>query len=342
MKKKVLFLTSSAHISGAENVILTIIKALRAEYEFAYATLGEGDIFSQLEKQDIKYYVMKKSNQASLNKILKQFQPDIIHANDFKASILLASSKYSGKKISHIHQCPPFIQTNNLKSWIYRWSIPKYNCVISVSDAFIQKSVFQKELDNKFRVIPNIIDVARIDAATSSIDTTSYDFAYFGRLEEDKNPLGFIDIIKEYKDLTHNSCKCIMVGDGSLKGLCQSKIKEYGLTDSIKMVGFLTNPFEEISKAKIVLMPSKNEGFGLTAVESMYLGIPVLSSGVGGLGEIFRNHLELICKDTAEYIEKIGDIFQNYEQYQKIAKEISSDYVDIETWANYFRTIYDA
>lgn len=341
MKKRVLFLTSSAHLSGAENVVLTIIKALKNDYEFAYATLGTGDIFSYLKQNKIKYYIMERNTKHCLKKIIDDFKPDVIHANDFKASILMAFSSFSGKKISHIHQCPPFIKTINLKSLIYWYSIKKYDAVISVSDYFKINSIFKDKLKDKCYIIPNIIDVARINTLISKINNDAvYDFAYFGRLEQDKNPLEFIEIMKKYQDFSHSSIRAIMVGEGSLKELCQSKIEEYELVENIKLVGFLNNPFSEIQKSKLIIMPSKNEGFGLTAVESMYLGKPVLNSGVGGLGEIFQQHMEFICKSEKEFVEKIDQFFDRYTYYQRISKEIASRYVDIVSWAKKFNVLY--
>lgn len=83
-------------------------------------------------------------------------------------------------------------------------------------------------------------------------------------------------------------------------------------------------------------MPSKYEGFGLTAIESLILNKPVLNSGVDGLGEIFKYNQELICKNLDEYINKIHhlDLKANF-------KTISYKYTNQFKWKKEIISIYE-
>ncbi|MFY4720245.1 glycosyltransferase [Streptomyces sp. LaBMicrA B280] len=72
---------------------------------------------------------------------------------------------------------------------------------------------------------------------------------------------------------------------------------------------------DDLSTAWLVIMPSRKEGFGLTGLEAIIRGIPVLVSSTSGLGELLR--------------EKLGD-----EQASSFVVEVSGDAeTDAETWA---------
>ena len=163
---------------------------------------------------------------------------------------------------------------------------------------------------------------------------------FIGRLTEQKDPLLFINIVKDMND---KHIKAVMIGDGKLKEECINKIEEYNLKDNIDMLGFVQNPFPIIKNSKICVMPSKWEGFGLTAVESMILSKPVLNSGVGGLGEIFKNNNEYICVDKTNYIEVITRLLSDGKFYDNCMSEIKNiiiNYTDKEKYIEKLNKIY--
>ncbi|MEV4340123.1 glycosyltransferase [Streptomyces sp. NPDC049590] len=72
---------------------------------------------------------------------------------------------------------------------------------------------------------------------------------------------------------------------------------------------------DDLNTAWLVIMPSRREGFGLTGLEAIIRGIPVLVSSTSGLGELLR--------------EKLGD-----ERASSFVVEVSGDdEADAETWA---------
>ena len=154
----------------------------------------------------------------------------------------------------------------------------------------------------------------------------------FGRLNDEKNPFDFIEIINKLKK---NDLRCVMIGDGTLKNECEQLIKKYDLGKVIDMVGFKENPFPYIKNSKIGIMPSKYEGFGITAVESLVLEKPVLNSGVGGLKKIFENNPEYICKSIDDYVEKINNI----DKYSSKKIDISN-YTDLTKWKRLIEEVY--
>jgi glycosyltransferase involved in cell wall biosynthesis len=62
-------------------------------------------------------------------------------------------------------------------------------------------------------------------------------------------------------------------------------------------------------------MPSAWEGFGLTAVESMALGKPVLAAPVGGLKDIVDECCGKLCATVAEFVDEAAALLTNPELY---------------------------
>ena len=96
----------------------------------------------------------------------------------------------------------------------------------------------------------------------------------------------FAEVLK-----VHPSTQLLVVGDGSLRASMEQQAIELGCADHIRWVG--RQPQEELpqwySQMDIVLMPSRSEGFGLTAIEAMACGCVMVASDVGGLPEVVRD-----------------------------------------------------
>lgn len=339
--KKILYLLSSNIFSGAENVICTIINNLDNNYEAVYCS-PFGPIEDIVKSKGIKYYGLKKLNLKYVKKIIEEYKPDIIHANDYKASLLASFTNFNGPIISHLHNNCPFAKKWNLKTITYTMASNKYTKIIGVSDKVYKEAIFKNKIKNKYSTMYNYIDKEDIAKKSNEFNyNKKYDLFFIGRLTEQKNPQKFIEIVNEVKK-TYKNITAVMIGDGELKSECIRLIEKYNLEDNIELLGFSKNPFPIIKQCKIGIMPSKWEGFGLTAVESMILNKPVLNSGAGGLEEIFKNAKEFICND-GEYSKKIAELMKNKEFYNELVSKsniIISNFVDKNKYKQNLNQIY--
>ncbi len=123
------------------------------------------------------------------------------------------------------------------------------------------------------------------------------------------------DVVHVFHRITKNiPAKLLMVGDGPERSEAESLCRMYGLQDDVVFVGN-QNPVEEIySVGDLFLMPSASESFGLSALEAMACGVPVVTSDAGGLPEI---NLEGITG----HLCPVGDIDSMAKRSMEILKD---------------------
>jgi glycosyltransferase involved in cell wall biosynthesis len=75
------------------------------------------------------------------------------------------------------------------------------------------------------------------------------------------------------------------------------QIRNLDLDGKVFLENFSNKPREIIQNVEVLLIPSQSyESFGLTAIEAMAVGTPVVSTGVGGLPEVLKNGGGIICE----------------------------------------------
>jgi len=79
--------------------------------------------------------------------------------------------------------------------------------------------------------------------------------------------------------------KCLIAGSGPARAELERKIAELGCAGQISLAGQIEDARQLLWAADIFVMPSLSEGLGVAALEAMACGLPVIASGVGGLGE---------------------------------------------------------
>ncbi len=85
-------------------------------------------------------------------------------------------------------------------------------------------------------------------------------------------------------------CRLVLAGAGSWRTSLEQLCREVGVEERVDFVGVVEPSWPEKLGLDVVVVPSRNEGFGLTAVEAMRAGLPVVVSDVGGLPEVLGRH----------------------------------------------------
>jgi N-acetyl-alpha-D-glucosaminyl L-malate synthase BshA len=81
----------------------------------------------------------------------------------------------------------------------------------------------------------------------------------------------------------------VMVGDGPERSVAESEVRELGIADHVLFLGKIDEVAPLLAGADIFLLPSNSESFGLSALEALASGVPVIGANVGGLPGVVKN-----------------------------------------------------
>ena len=168
------------------------------------------------------------------------------------------------------------------------------------------------------------------------IEKDKINIGYICRIADQKRPFLLIEIIKEtVKD--NKNIKFLIAGDGPLLGPVKEKIKNEKLQDYVQILGSFKIPQEFYAICDITLNCSIKEGLALTTYESLAMGVPVISSDVGGQKELITEDVGVIIplmqketeilnynykkEEVMAYKNAIFKIIENIEKYKKNARK---------------------
>jgi N-acetyl-alpha-D-glucosaminyl L-malate synthase BshA len=81
----------------------------------------------------------------------------------------------------------------------------------------------------------------------------------------------------------------VMVGDGPDRVLAEQEARALGVSDSVYFLGKLESVAPLLASADLFLLPTQSESFGLSALEALATGVPVIGVKAGGLPEVVRD-----------------------------------------------------
>ena len=81
----------------------------------------------------------------------------------------------------------------------------------------------------------------------------------------------------------------VMVGDGPERGAAEEEARALGVAPDVFFLGRIDPVAPLLASADLFLLPSQSESFGLSALEAMSSGVPVIASRAGGLPEVVRD-----------------------------------------------------
>jgi glycogen(starch) synthase len=119
--------------------------------------------------------------------------------------------------------------------------------------------------------------------------------------------------------------RAVIVGNGSLKSLCQFMARKLNIFHRVTFTGSVTEN-EKIGwyqKADVCVIPSTYEPFPMVALEALAAGKPVVASNVGGLPEVIHNGVNGLLvqpRNPKEIAEAVNRVLSDEELARKMAK----------------------
>lgn len=340
----IIHVVNSKIFSGLESVACDIITSeLSDKFRFIYVTQN-GPIIDTLKEKNVNYEIINKLNCKEIKRVLKKYDPSIIHAHDFTASVICSLVKKRRYLIEHLHNNCPWLKKICKNTIAFLYAGIRADKILTVSESIEKEYIFSEFIKNKIECIGNPVSREKIISKVNDLNCKKiYDICCVARLTEQKNPYKFLEIIKEVKKEMPD-IKCVWVGEGELKESVKEKINKLNLKNNIELVGFKKNPYNYMALSKIFLLTSDWEGYGLVAFEALALGLPCVVSNVGGLPNIITSDCGCLCKSKLDFKKNIIYLAKdenNYRRYSKFALERSKLLDNFNNYLITIENIYD-
>jgi len=212
-------------------------------------------------------------------------------------------------------------------------SFKHFNLHITPSSALAKELVkaISSVAEGAVKVVPNGIDIQGIQKKSEAQSEDAmrdksirWCCVYVGALRPDKRVdrlLYCFSQLPEQKDV-----KLVFVGDGSARLSLENLAKDLGVSQACKFVGHQQNPYPFVKQADILVQASDWETFGLSLLEAMSLGIPVLAMGDNseGLQDVLQDGVQgrlIVSGSEKEFVSAWSDLFQDTHKRKTMALE---------------------
>lgn len=229
------------------------------------------------------------------------------------------------------------------------FSINHSDRVTAVSESLKQDTLRLFDIKKNINVIPNFIDTEKIKLKGKPCERSLLAEKEEKILTHISNfrPLKRImDVISIFEGVQPKiKSKLMMVGEGPEKKRAIQYVNEKGLEEQVLFLGNSNEIDKILCYSDLFLLPSEKESFGLSALEAMAHGVPIISSDAGGIPEVNKH-------GKTGYLSKIGDtesmtlnalsLLQNESLHKSFKKqaEQQAERFNLESVVNQYESIY--
>lgn len=233
-----------------------------------------------------------------LRRVLKQYRPEVAHVQYMAPGaipILLLRLLGMRQIIATAHTAADIYSSLRLVHFVQQYCVRVFTCITELAErsffgtSWLYSEQMQLKKRNHFTIynaLPAGISISRQVKSQNRPLT----IGVVSRLESIKGMDLVVPAFAQIK-ARHPEMRLLIVGDGSLRKQMKKQAHEAGLEEAVEFAG--RQPQEKLSnyydRIDILLMPSRSEGFGLTAIEGMARGCVVVAARTGGLPEVVRD-----------------------------------------------------
>lgn len=280
---------------------------LATQLGIAYVTIPEmGRSISPLK--DLQAYY-------KLKKIIREFKPDVVHTHAAKPGALgrLAAAACGVPAIVHTYHGHVFHSYfSKLKSGFYinleRFLASKSTAIVAISEAQKKELVqdFKIAPESKFRIVPLGLDLDKFQQhmpekrarfrAEFGLKDDEIAIGIIGRLVPVKNHSLFLKAVQSVLQKSTRKIKAFIIGDGETRADLESEALRLGISFSTQESNTHPHPLVFTSwrgdvdtitaGLDIITLTSFNEGTPVSLIEAQAAGKPIVSTKVGGIGDI--------------------------------------------------------
>lgn len=329
---RVLHLLASGNVGGIEILSKDIQKYTKRDSFFCFVFSG-GLVYDEMKNYDKKrVFLLSGKNSFHYFKIRAKIKKICMELNisnivcHHESPILWNICRHIKKTIGvnyylYVHCCCNDYFGHGIKGFmsyhIFRHSYENAKAMICISN-HVMSTMISK---NKFFASKAIINYNGVDLSkfTPSFDKKTFRIVYVGRLTYEK---GIDYTLMALSSLKSMNIVFDIVGDGPYREHLENMTFQLGL-DNVNFIGSSRNVADILSKAAVFIhTPRWEEGFGISIVEALASGLPVISFYNGAIPEIINDDNGILChqgnvNEVCEAIKTLYDSFKNRIDWNK-------------------------
>ncbi len=312
---------------------------------------------------NILYSFEAKKKMAAL---LKNFQPDMVHLNNFahqiSPSILDVIKKYQIPVVMTMRDykmvCPTYsmlckgeICEKCTDGQFYHCGVNRctkdslFKSLVNVAemylhhrvlhiydkiDLYISPSQFLKDKVREMGLkgeVAYLSNCVNLEGFKPAFEPRESSMVYVGRLSHEKGVETLIDAAKGIADV-----RLKIIGDGPLKGYLEEKVRNSNISN-VEFLGYRTGPdlHDEIRNSMFLVIPSElYENNPRTVIEAFALGKPVVGARIGGIPELVRDWDTGLCfqsGDVEDLKKKLRLLLEHKDRLEKMGRT-AREYVE--------------
>lgn len=346
---KILHIITSLELGGAEKLLLDLIPSQKKQGESVELLVldTKNQVFLEdFIKRGVKVHTLKTNNKKSFKNIfeianlIKKENFTVVHAHLVHSQIWTSLAKRLVKKVKFItteHSTSNKRRDNEMFKILDKFIFNSFDKVVAISQGTAESLVKWIGLSlKKLEIIENGVSLRAFMGRPR--ERKGDKLIMVSRFHQSKDHL---TVLRALKSLPKNYI-LTFVGEGETEEKVLREVKMLELESRVQFLGFSNGVPGLLKRHDIGIQSSNFEGFGISALEAMASGTPLVASNVPGLSEVvgdggllfeLGNEKDLVEKillleDKNFYLEKSKDGIKNSLRYsiENTAKKYISLY----------------
>jgi glycogen synthase len=277
----------------------------------------------------------------------RRFRPDVIHLNGVRYGVMLhhgTRRASTAPTLVSLHET--FEDRYTQRDTVFESTLRSAEWITACSTAVLEKTRQQVPgITSRSSVIPNALQMPELPPATLVFDPPR--LLCVGRLVPDK---GFDLALEAFAAVLRRfpSARLIVAGDGPARPDLEARADELGIRRAVEFLGWVDPEAVAalMNRASLVVMPSRQEPFGLVALQAAQLGRPIVATRVGGLPEVVLHDetgLLVPTDDPSALASAISSLLSEPERARQLgaaARGRASTVFDWDRCANAYADLY--
>jgi glycosyltransferase involved in cell wall biosynthesis len=319
----------SLSVGGAEVLAARLARRLRDRVRFLFVCLDErGTLGQELDAEGFPVHVLGRRPGLDwrciyrLAGLLRRERVDVIHAHQYTPFFYGLTARLLCRRpallfTEHGRHFPDYPRRKRMLA--NRLLLRRRDRVVAVGEAVRQALIANEGLPaGRVEVVYNGVNLAPFAAAAPDRATVRREM---GVGPEDLVVLQVarLDYLKDHatavRTLVHlvrqrPDARLVLVGEGPELDKIREQARQAGLTDHLRLLGLRKDIARLLSAADVFLLTSISEGIPLTLIEAMAAGLPVVSTHVGGVGEVVEDGVTGLLATSGDDTALAGHILR--------------------------------